>query len=72
MHIEDGSHLPEQRKEGKLKGKGSRQDQLSSNWTFLITLHHFPTSSVLLGFALYEPMNMLPRSMASWVQLKII
>lgn len=42
-------------KRGKLKGKGSRQDQLSSNWTFLITLHHFPTSSVLLDLLFMNP-----------------
>lgn len=42
-------------KRGKLKGKGSRQDQLSSNWTFLITLHHFPTSSVLLDLPFMNP-----------------
>lgn len=64
MYIEDSSHLPEQRKEGEVKG----QRQQTGPIIFQLDIfNHSPPFSNLLcapGFALYEPINRLPGSMA--------
>lgn len=38
---------------------------ISSNWTFVSTLHHNPACSVLLGTGLHEPINRSSWSVAS-------